>query len=147
MKEQVELVFEDVPHAGVNILAGFLLKRSITVEAWHSESGPIKPIDFEQALNLLVSLPTTGCVFVRVAQIKVGKILLKKSLLRFLRYDNMNDVEIVFERSDTDTRSWISFVKELADESKTLAKLAKANNYYCGYEPANDMRTRLFDMR
>lgn len=51
---------------------------------------------------------------------------------------------IVFDSADIETTDRQSVVTKLAVGAAAIANRAEVSEYYCGFEPASDEKTRLF---
>jgi hypothetical protein len=64
--------------------------------------------------------------------------------VRILRFEGSNEVAVVFGSGDVDATVRQDVVAKLAAGAKVLASSADVPEYYCGFEPATDEKTRLF---
>ncbi|WDZ95954.1 hypothetical protein Herbaro_21160 [Herbaspirillum sp. WKF16] len=145
MNGLVELIFEAVQNGAVKHLVDDLLKGGVVIGSSHSELGvcELNVID-ENYLTSLWEAETAVSVFIRADQISIGGVLINRPVIRILRYQNSNDVSLIFDSADVIESDREEALRGLAAGAKILAKNSEVPKFYCGFEPATDEKTRLF---
>lgn len=141
----IELVFESVPDHSVNDLVDDLVNTSEVLELTQSELGAVD-VDKVDGDFMKLATATTDpiSVFLRCAPILVGDFSIHRPLVQVLRYSGTNDVVVSFDSSDIAKGDKLQAVKSLMNGCKALALNRGVPLFYCGYEPASDVVTRLF---
>jgi hypothetical protein len=141
----IELIFERVPDGAVDKLVNDLLQGVGILELSHSELGSLDPKKAGQDLMpLLKQEAEPSSIFVRAAIATIGDVPIRSPLVRILRFEGSNEVAVVFGSADVDATDRQDVVTKLAAGAKVLASSADVPEYYCGFEPATDEKTRLF---
>lgn len=145
MNGLVELVFEKVPDRDVSQLVANLLQGAEVTEISHSELGRLEPSKVgDSYARLLKASEEPASVFVKSIGASLGGVLIRHPLVRILRYNESNEVAVVFVDTDVDATDRQDAVLRMAAGAKVLAQTCGVAKFYCGYEPATDDRTRLF---
>lgn len=141
----IELIFERVPDGAVDKLLHDLLQGQGILELSHSELGSLEPTKGTQKLlPLLLGQLEPTSIFVRTANTMIGGVSIRSPLVRILRFDELNEVAVVFDRADVSAINQQDAVTMLWSGANVLARSAGVPEYYCGFEPATDESTRLF---
>ncbi|MDO9437079.1 hypothetical protein [Hydrogenophaga sp.] len=145
MNGLVELIFERVPDVAVATMLSELLRRSGIQEMTHSELGKLDAeTSFRDVIALLRHQAEPSSIFIRAGIATVGAVRTRCPLVRLLRYEETNELTLAFERTDIEAVDRKDTIRMLSDGAKLLASSAGTAEYYCGFEPATDERTRLF---
>lgn len=143
--ELVELVFDKIPDNLLNILVANIIQSFNILEIFHSELGEItdhhNDHDFMQYLK---SGPTPASIFIKSNFARIGKVKIRQPLIRLLRFEQINEVSIIFSNNDIDKIDSENIIISLALGAKNLSQISHSYDYYCGYEPATDPKTRFF---
>jgi hypothetical protein len=149
MSQLTELVFENVADSLVNeiiqdIVAGEeilnVILHGVGQEELNDESR-------DWAWALKNSIEPSAIIFLKISSVSIRGIRIKNPLIRLQRFEECNDVSVIFESEDVlleSSDSHESIVKRLAAAAADIASTAGVQYYYCGYEPATDPDTRLF---
>lgn len=141
----IELIFERVPDGAIDKLVNDLLQGADILELSHSELGSLDPKMVGQDLMSLINQESEpSSIFVRTVNVTIGDVLIRRPLLRILRFEGSNEVAVVFGAADVDETDRQHLVTKLAAGANVLASSADVSEYYCGFEPATDEKTRLF---
>jgi hypothetical protein len=145
MNGLIELVFEKVPDGAVNGLVSALLQEAHITEVSHSELGDREPKEVGgNYLQLLKTTTDPASIFVKAAETCIGRVPIYRPLVRILRCCESNEVTVVFDSQDVVTTDRQDAVFRMAAGARALAESSDVAEFYCGYEPATDERTRLF---
>lgn len=145
MNGLVELIFENVPDRDVGRLVANLLQGADVTEISHSELGRLDPSEVgDSYARLFEAAEEPASIFVKIAGASLGDVLIRHPLVRILRCNESNEVAVVFADTDVDAIDRRGAVLRMAAGAKVLAQTCGVTQFYCGYEPATDDRTRLF---
>jgi hypothetical protein len=141
----IELIFLQVPDSKVDSLVSEIVQNANPFELFHSELGNLDPKKSELGIiSLLQQFAEPSSVFIRSDILNVGEVWLDNPLIRIVRYDELNEVAVVFDAVKIVPTSWESFVDKLAIGAKKLAVQSEAYGYCCGLEPGTDEETQFF---
>ena len=141
----IELIFERVPDNAVVKLINGLLQGEGILELSHSERGSLDPKKIDHDLMpLLKQEAEPSSILMRIANTTIGDVPIHNPLVRILHFEGSNEVAVVFDSEDVDATVRQDVVTKLAAGAKALANGADVPEYYCGFEPATDEKTRLF---
>jgi hypothetical protein len=145
MNGLVELIFEAVQNGAVKHLVYDLLNGAVVIGSSHSELGAceLNTVDGDY-LTSLWEAETAVSIFIRADQISIGGVLINRPVIRILRYQDTNDVSLIFDNADVIAGDRKEALRGLATGAKVLAKDSEVPKFYCGFEPATDEETRLF---
>jgi hypothetical protein len=145
MNGLVELVFEKVPDGAVNGLVSALLQEAHITKVSRSELGDREPKEVEGTyLQLLKATTEPASVFVKADETCIGGVSIHRPLVRILRCCESSEVTVVFDSQDVVTTDRQDAVLRMAAGARALAESSDVAEFYCGYEPATDEKTRLF---
>jgi hypothetical protein len=141
----IELVFDKVPTDTLSRLTLALLEKMNVTRVSHSEIGDVDLQTLDQGFVDLLCQQNECPFVVSVlgSDITIGSVHIRNPMLRFIRADGENMVELGFDDSDIEGAR-DNFVVQIATEAKVLADHADVMHYFCGFEPATDESTRLF---
>jgi hypothetical protein len=143
--ELVELVFDKIPDNLLNILVANIIQSSNILEISHSELGKIADLHNDQDfIQHLKSGPNPASIFITSTWASIGKVKIRQPLIRLLRFEQTNEVSIIFSNNDIDKIDSKNIIMSLALGAKHLSQISHSDDYYCGYEPATDQKTRFF---
>jgi hypothetical protein len=145
MNGLVELIFEEVPDAAVNLLICALLNGTVEREIQHSELGAREAKEIGgKYLELLRMTEGPASIFLKAAESSIGGVIIGHPLVRVLRCQDSNEVAFVFDSRDVRSSDRKDAVVKMALGAKVLAQRSNVTKFYCGFEPATDEKTRLF---
>ncbi|GGY20378.1 hypothetical protein [Paludibacterium paludis] len=141
----IELIFEQVPDEAVGRLMNDLLQGVDILELSHSELGRLDPkkANFD-LMTLLEQEAEPLSLFVRTTTVTVEDVTIRSPMVRILRCGGVNEITVIFDRGDVDEAVRLNVGETLAAGAKAVASRANVSEYYCGFEPASDDKTRLF---
>ncbi|WP_176041077.1 hypothetical protein [Burkholderia stabilis] len=141
----IELIFDRVPGGNVDKLVNDFLQGGDILGISHSELGSLDPKTVNRYLMPILRQETDfSSVFIRTANAMIGNVSIRSPLVRILRFEGGIEVAIVFDSADIEATDRQGVVTKLAVGAAALASSAGVPEYYCGFEPANDEKTRLF---
>lgn len=139
----IELIFDSVPDSKLDALIWSLVDKTSAIEIFYSEKGNIDVSEANQGfLTLFNNEATAEAFFIKTNSAVVGSVVVNKPVVRVLRFNKTNEVMVIF--SNLDLANSENVVTELADGAGYIADTLSISDYYCGFEPATDPRTRLF---
>lgn len=144
MGELIELIFERVPDDAVVRLLGDLLQGAEIMDVKHSELGELDSRVGHDLMRYLEEMNVPAAIFVRATYATLIDIPIRFPLIRILRHELSNEVSVVFSADSIDESVRRLAAIKLSGAAQTLARRADVGEYYCGFEPATDERTRLF---
>ncbi|WP_146749460.1 hypothetical protein [Paracidovorax anthurii] len=145
MNGLIELVFDGISVHYINGLVCEIIQQGNILEITGTEVGAIDASRLEHELvSMLRNCLVPASMFLKVDLIEVGGVGISSPLLRILSFEGKGELAVLFEASDIDEASRNDAAIKLADGARSLAIKAQAHDFYCGFEPATDRKTRLF---
>jgi hypothetical protein len=143
MKEIIEIVFESVQLDKVIEFMMKILSSSTLKDYQISTNTSDIEIDLQSQEILFNSIDqlSDGSFYFNFLNFKYSGVLLSEVGIQIYKYNNNYDLNIHVDEREVSQK--IS-VLNLMSWAEVLAVQLKAQDYYCGYEPASDKETRFF---
>lgn len=140
MKEIIEIVFENVNlECTVKFLIEKLAKSTLRDYQISANSAEID-LTSEKALSDSIT-QFEGAYYFNFSAFDLNDIPWSGIGVQIYKYDGVYDLSLDMDEIEINQKISIS---DLQKYSESLAEGLKADNYYCGYEPARDEDTRFF---
>jgi hypothetical protein len=139
MEGLVELVFAGVAPEKVGGLMADIFRDAKDVGFAEAELPVLLPAVLNETEKRLATYKPPLTISLLAQGVSIGGVVLRKPIVRVIRYNNKIDVEIVFDVRDVYGR-----VDSLSKAAGALAQTHLVDSCFCGYEPAKDLETRLF---
>ena len=141
MTEIIEIVFEGAQLKKIVELLNRSLSNSILKD--YTVSTDSSQIDLHSKAIIFDSIKKSsdGSFYFNFLDYQLNNTLLTRAGFQILKYDKMYDLNLHVEQREINQK--ISIVK-LQQEVQAIAEELEVSEYYCGYEPAIDKKTRLF---
>lgn len=143
MKEIIEIVFEKVHLEKVVELLKKLLDSS-TLRDYHistDKSDVDLNLQSQELLFTDINQSSDGSFYFNFLNFTLTGVLLSRVGFQVYKYDNIYDLNLHIGENEIKRKSSVS---ELQKWAESIAEELKAEDYYCGFEPAIDEETRLF---
>jgi hypothetical protein len=147
MSNLFEVVFENVAKNDVSQLLMTLItssKRIISAQC--SEDFVLMDGDKlnTNILDLVLNFDGDISALINFQDMKVGRVILPKILLRLVKYTDQYDIDFSFDESEFENEDMMSQISEIHSYAKKLASEYDITSFFGGMEPASDEDTRYF---
>lgn len=141
----IEVIFKDVPITRIAPLLKFLIDNGKGIVNYNLTCD-WDEIDWSKGSSIEeVFLKNSNFgLFINFNELKVKNVCLPNCGVAVYKYEDVIDLEINFQLSDLNNIMIKDLTKHLMELSKFIAVQYQIANYFCGLEPAREMKTRLF---
>jgi hypothetical protein len=145
MDGTIEILYDEIQNGAVEKLIYLLLGRGTPKRIEHSEIGTIDSTSLKHYLLKMNTETIRDCftIILNMNFLKLGLVVISQPLIRLIHFKNSNEVEISFDKEDLNSISE-NTLDALEKEIKRISLIMGNAKYYCGYEPAKDIKTSFF---
>ena len=141
----IEIIFKDVPENKIGELLKDLTSQGKEVLNYNLTCD-VSEVDWnsEQSIEALFNQNKNFGLFLNLKALKKSHVWLPKCGISVYKYEDKINLEINFQSSDLDSSSFKQITNKLMELAESIAIQYKIEEYYCGLEPAEEKKTRLF---
>ncbi len=141
----IEIVFKSIPTDKIGDLLKDLSSSGLKITSYHLTC---EPIDLnwrlEKSITQIFTKRKNFGLFINLSELVRDGVHFPNCGVDVYKYENTINLEIDFQLSDLSCFKMEDLTKVLIGLAKSIALHYHINDYYCGLEPAQDTKTRLF---
>jgi len=144
MRKVTEIIEVVIEGGQIEKIVDFLMNilSNSTLKDYHISTDSSR-IEMQSNEKLLISLnqSSDGSFYFNFLNFKLKSILFCRVGVQIIKFGHIFDLNLHIEKMEVSKKIT---VLELHSLIESISEDLKATNYYCGYEPAYDEKTRLF---
>ncbi|HAZ15816.1 MAG TPA: hypothetical protein DCY54_04205 [Parachlamydiales bacterium] len=141
----IEIVFKNISRKKIGALLKDLSSNGQKIASYHFTCEPVAiNWSLEKSIEKAFSGTKKFGLFINLNELVRDGINFPNCGIAVYKYENTINLEINIQLSDLKDFKFENLTKSLIQLAKSIATNYHINDYYCGLEPAQDTKTRLF---